>query len=176
MGRRPPLPPELLSADGDKFYALLNEAEDVSAIVIGVGYIDACLASLLSKRLRKSTVTGELLDSLSGPVGSFWARSSLAYCLGLIDKPMYRDLVALAQLRNDVAHHHFAFDFSAPEVVKHCNELKYAVGLKDSASGKPLFEAAFLDAPRNRFTLSAVMIAMRLLMKALEARHAGDEV
>src|SRR5690606_24246449 len=142
MARRPPMPPELLSADGDKFYAILNEAEDTSAIVIGVAYIDACLASLLSKRLRKSAISNQLLDSLSGPIGSFWSRSSLAYCMALIEKPVYLDLLVLAQLRNAVAHHHFALNFTAPEVAKLCDELRYAATLKDSTSGEQAFQAS----------------------------------
>jgi len=175
MTKRPPFPPEVLSADGDKFFDLLNEAEDVAVIVVGVGYIDACVASLLHKHLRKSSVSDNLLDS-KGPLGAFWARASLAYALGLIAKPMYQDLTILAELRNDVAHHHFAFEFSTPEVAKRCAELTYAAQLKNGESDESLLDDELLQSPRDRFTLSAVMIATRLLLTALSTQHAGSEV
>lgn len=175
MAKRPPFPPEVLSADGDKFFDLLNEAEDVAVIVVGVGYIDACVASLLHKQLRKSNVSDQLLDA-KGPLGTFWARSGAAYALGVIDKAMYADLTILAELRNEVAHHHFAFDFSTPEVAERCAKLTYASELKNGTSGEPLLDDEWLHSARDRFTLSAVMIATRLLLIALGTQHAGSEV
>ncbi len=175
MAKRPPFPPEVLSADGDKFFDLLNEAEDVSVIVVGVGYIDACVVSLLHKRLRQSHVSDLLLDA-KGPLGAFWARSSLAYALGLIDKAMYADLTLFAELRNEVAHHHFAFDFSTAAVVDRCAKLTYASKLENGNSGEPLLAEEWLHSSRNRFTLSAVMIATRLLLTALGTQHAASEV
>jgi len=175
MPTRLPLPPEALSADGDHFYALLNDAEDVSAVVVGVSYLDACLASLLSKSFRKSSTSEQLLDSRSGPLGSFSARAGLAYALGLISKPIFRDLQVLAELRNEVAHHHFAIDFSAPSILSHLNRLTYAAGLKDSGTGQPLFDAKLLENPRNQFTLSAMMISTQLLFAALSAKRPATE-
>lgn len=171
MSPRPPLPPELLSKEGDHFYALLNEAEDVAVIVVAVSYIDACLASLLGKRLLKSSVSEKLLDSRAGPLGSFAARSGLAYALGLVGKSMYQDLQVLAELRNEVAHHHFAMQFSTPTISAYCKRLNHAGGLRDASTGQPIFDEAMLMAPRTRFTLSAVMIAQRLLLTALITKH-----
>ena len=166
MPRRPPLLPESLSADSKQFYALLNEAQDVSMMVVAVSYIDACLASLLAKRLLKSPVTDELLDSRTGALGSFAARSRLAYVLALIEKSMYQDLQILAELRNDVAHNHFALSFTDPIVVERCERLKYV------SAGRPILDEGLLTNPRNRFMFTAVMIANRLLITALETTHA----
>lgn len=121
MPSRTPLPPESLSADSKHLYDLLNEGTDSSVIIVGVSYIDACLASLLAKRLLKSSVTEKLLDSRSGAIGSFAARSDLAYTLALIDKPMYQDLLVLAELRNETAHHHFELSFTSEAIVQGCN-------------------------------------------------------
>ncbi|MCW5664634.1 MAG: hypothetical protein KIT35_12420 [Piscinibacter sp.] len=175
MIARLPLPPEALSADGHRFYALLNDAEDVSAVVVGVSYLDACLASLLLKSFRKGSTAEQLLDSRSGPLGSFSSRASLAYALGLISKPIFRDLQVLAQLRNEVAHHHFALDFSAPNILLHVNRLAYAADLRDSGTGRPIFEAEIFANPRNRFTLSAMMISTQLLFAALSAKRPATE-
>lgn len=171
MPRRPPLPPEALSADGEQFYALLNGAQDVSVVVVAVSYIDACLASLLSKCFLPSSVTKELLDSGSGALGSFSARAKLAYVLALIDKTMFRDLQVLAELRNDVAHSHFELKFADATVVGHCQGLTYAASLRDHGTGHPIFTEDMLSGPRNRFMLTAVMIAQRLLLTALGTTH-----
>ena len=171
MPRRPPLPPEALSADGEQFYALLNGAQDVSVVVVAVSYIDACLASLLSKYFLPSSVTKELLDSGSGALGSFSARAKLAYVLALIDKPMFRDLQVLSELRNDVAHSHFALKFADATVIDHCQRLTYAASLKDHGTDRPIFTEDMLSGPRNRFMLTAVMIAQRLLLTALGTAH-----
>jgi DNA-binding MltR family transcriptional regulator len=171
MPRRPPLPPESLSADSKHLYDLLNEGTDASVIIIGVSYIDACLASLLAKRLLKSSVTEKLLDSRSGAIGSFAARSDLAYTLSLIDKPMYQDLLVLAGLRNETAHHHFELSFASGAILQGCDKLKYVACLKAANTGGPLIEEAWLARPRDRFMLTATMIVNRLLLTALCTTH-----
>jgi DNA-binding MltR family transcriptional regulator len=169
--KRSPLPPESLSADSEHLHALLNEGTDTSVIVVAVSYIDACLASLLAKHLLQSSVTERLLDSRSGVIGSFVARSDLAYTLALVDKAMYQDLLVLAELRNETAHHHFELSFTSAEIVNHCEKLKYAASLKDSSSGTSLFEESWLLASRDRFILTAIMIVNRLLLTALGTTH-----
>ena len=175
MPRRIPLPPESLSKDVKHLHNLLNEASDSSVIVVGVSYIDACLASLLAKRLLKSSVTEKLLDSQSGAIGSFVSRADLAYTLALIDKPMYQDLLILAELRNDTAHHHFELSFSSEAIVRGCERLKYVSGLKDESSGGPLIQEAWLTHHHNQFTLTAAMIVSRLLLTALGTKHVEQQ-
>jgi DNA-binding MltR family transcriptional regulator len=172
MAPRLPLPPESLSKDSQELYNLLNDGTDASVVVVGVSYIDACLASLISKRLRESSVTGKILDSRSGAIGSFVARADLAYALALIDKPMYQDLLVLAEMRNEVAHHHFALSFESEVIAKGCAKLNYVSGLKNAGTGSPLMEQGWLAGARNRFTLTAVMIVNRLLLNALGTSHA----
>jgi DNA-binding MltR family transcriptional regulator len=169
MAKRVPLNPELLSADAQRFHELLNGAEDALVIVVGVAYIDACLASLLAKHFLEGSTSERLLDSRGGAVGAFATRASLAYVLGLVSKSLYRDLQTLAELRNEVAHTHFALDFSVPEVVAHCQALQYVGTLRNGSTTEPLIEEQMLSPPRNRFVLTAVMIANRLLLCALGA-------
>lgn len=172
MRRRTSLPPELLSADSQYLYDLLNEASDTSAIVVAVSYIDACLASVLAKHLLKSSITEKLLDSRSGAIGSFSARSDLAYALSLIDKSMYQDLLVLAELRNEAAHHHFALLFSSGAVIGHCERLRYVAGLKDGNTNQRLLEESWFTGARNRFVMTTIMIVNRLLLTALATSQA----
>ncbi|WP_136413895.1 MltR family transcriptional regulator [Herbaspirillum sp. ST 5-3] len=170
MARRPPIPPEELSTDSTHLYEVLNSGPDTSAIVVGVSYIDACLASLLSKRLLKSSVSEKLLDSRSGAIGSFAARTDLAYTLGLIPKAMYKDLLVLAELRNETAHHHFELSFASEQIKGHCGKLDYAQSLT-TLGGAQIIDSAWLERPRDRFTITAVMILNRILLIALGTEH-----
>lgn len=173
MGRRTPLPPETLTEDIKHLYELLNEGADASVIIVGVSYIDACLASLLARHLIKGSVTEKLLDSQSGAIGSFGARSDLAYALGLVDKLMYQDLLTLARLRNITAHHHFELSFASGEVGQLCNELRYVAATLDATNaGGASMEAKWITGPRNRFILTATWIVNRLLLAALEVPRA----
>jgi DNA-binding MltR family transcriptional regulator len=174
MGKRPPIPPELLSSDTDRFYELLNNAPDVSLVVVASGYIDACLASLLAKHLRVGATTEQLLDSRTGAIGSFAARAALAYGLALVSKELYHDLQVFAELRNEVAHHHFELRLTEPSVAAHCMSLKYILSLRDASTGHPIFDPPMVSAPRERFTMSAMMVASRLLLTALAEKHAGE--
>jgi DNA-binding MltR family transcriptional regulator len=170
MPRRPPIPPEELSSDSQHLYDVLNSGPDMSGIVVGVSYVDACLESLLSKRLLKSSGTEKLLDSRSGAIGSFASRTDLAYTLGLIPKSMYQDLLVLAELRNETAHHHFALSFSSERIANHCDKLQYVRSLK-TPDGAQVIDEAWVHGPRDRFNITAVMIVTRILLKALEAQH-----
>jgi DNA-binding MltR family transcriptional regulator len=172
---RPPLAPETLSSDAQHLFTLLNEGTDVSVVVVAVSFIDACLASLLGKRLRKGSSTViQMLDPTSGPIGSFSARANLAYALTLIDKPIHHDLGVLAELRNVTAHHHFELTFSSPDVIKHCERLTFLDSLSDPKFEGSLFGAAVVSHPRNRFSMTAVMITNHLLLAALGTKHLGE--
>lgn len=175
MSKRPPLPPESLSSESDSLFTLLNEAEDFPAIVVAVSYIDVCLASLLARKFAKGSTADALLDSTSGAIGSFAVRAKLAYVLALIDKALYQDLIVLAEMRNETAHHHFELTFKSAAIVRHTESLKYVAGLKNGNTAEPLFEESCLRPPRNLFVLTAVMIVNRLLLTALGTQHAAGQ-
>ena len=99
------------------------------------------------------------------------ARAEIAYALALISKSMYQDLVVLAELRNETAHHHFELSFGSEITVAGCNKLKYVSSLKDGGTGKPLMDEGLIANPRNRFTITTIMIVNRLLITALETNH-----
>src|SRR5687768_16031576 len=106
MPRRPILPPEHLSEDTQQFFDVLNGSSDLVVVLVAASYIDASLAALLHKFLVESSVSSKLLDPRGGALGTFAAKLDAAYALGLIDKPLYKDLCKIAEIRNEVAHHH----------------------------------------------------------------------
>lgn len=174
--KRIPLPPEHLATESQRLFELLNEADDLPTIVVGVGFIDACVASLLSKYFLESSVAERLLYSNSGGLASFATRADVAYVCGLISKVMYQDLKQMAELRNLVAHHHFALDFNSADVANHCAALQYARSLRVGDTDERVIREEFLNTPRNQFGLSAVLIANRLIMNAMSAQHVQPRV
>jgi DNA-binding MltR family transcriptional regulator len=171
MAKRSLIPVEGLSKETQSFYDVLNSEPDLSVVLVAVSYIDACLGALLERFLLKSSVSEKLLDPRSGALGSFGARADAGYSLGLVEKPLYQDLLVLSELRNQFAHHHLALNFSIPSVVEQCEKLSYAADLKDGSSSNPLMEASLLQHPRNRFVLSVVLISQRLLLVGLGVKR-----
>ena len=160
-----------LSADSEKLYEVLNSERDLSAILVGTSYIDACLGSILNLKLLKSSVTKRILDSRSGILGTFSARADLCYVLSLINKSLYKDLTIIASIRNVVAHHHMEVDFNNEEIASLCNKLNYLQSLED----KPVIIGDwFHDNPRNQFMISAVTISNRLLLIGLGLERSSD--
>lgn len=99
------------------------------------------------------------------------SRSDTCYCLGLVDKRLYQDLLVIAEIRNQFAHHHLALSFAVPEVVQQCEKLSYVAGLKNGNSDEPLIDAEHLQTPRNQFVLSVVLISQRLLLTGLGVKR-----
>ena len=171
MPPRAPLPPEVLSADGGHLYPLLNEGSDFTVIIIALSYLDACLTSLLSKYFRKGSTADELLDANKGALSTLTSKASMAYALGLIDKPMLQDLLIMARLRNLVAHSHFELAFQSDELQGLCGELKYIVQLRDAQTGNAVFDLDQGRAPRDKFVFTAIMLWNRVLLTALDTNH-----
>jgi hypothetical protein len=113
---------EGLSEDQRRFLNTLYNEQEFVQIVVGTAYLDVCLGGTLQRFLAESSVSDNLLDSRGGPLGSFAARCHLCYCLGLLEKVPYQDLIKIGEIRNTLAHHHFALDFSHAEVSRLCGE------------------------------------------------------
>jgi DNA-binding MltR family transcriptional regulator len=164
--KRKILPVEHLSKDSQKFFDVLNSEKDLPLILVAASYIDACLASILKRKLKKSSITDQLIN-IKGPIGTFSARADLCYALGLIQKNLYQDLATIAQLRNEVAHHHLELSFDDQSILELCNKLGYVASLKNGNSDEPLASEEWLKGPRNTFKITAVLISQRLLLIGL---------
>ena len=173
MAKRPVLPAETLSADTQALYDVVNNEPDFSVVVVSCAYVDACLGSILEKRLLQNSASERLLDVRSGALGSFSARADICYALGLVPKRLYQDLQVLTEVRNHVAHHHVMLNFASPAVAKACQSLKYAETLErwDRDDGELMFKPGQLDDTRTRFVMSVVLMSQRLLTIALGVKH-----
>lgn len=173
MGKRTILPVENLSADTEKFFDVLNKSSDLGVVLVATSYLDASLGALLHKFLITSSISDKLLDVRGGPLGTFSARSDAAYALALIERPLYQDLVKIAEIRNEFAHHHLEHDFQAPVVSELCSKLGYVESLRDGVSDRSLILEQFMAGARNRFVTTVVMLSQRLLIRGLGLERRG---
>lgn len=158
---------EQLSKEIQELYDVLNEEGDLPVILVGASFLDASLSSILETKFISSSVAGKILDSRGGALGSFSARADVCYLLGLIDKPLYSDLLKIAEIRNEIAHHHLALSFAADSVKKMCEELSYVSTLTAGKTNEPLGMEEYIVGPRNQFFMTVVMISQRLLLIGL---------
>ena len=122
---KPKHPPQIneLTEDIQKVYDVLNNESDLACVLIGTSYLSELLGSLVMSQLKKSNVTKNLLKPDRGAIGSFRARADLAYCLDLISKYDYNDLLMIADIRNGFAHKHLSLDFNNAKVQEACGKL-----------------------------------------------------
>lgn len=113
----PNLKIEQLSSETQKLFDVLNKDDDLSVIIVGSSFIDTVLTSILEKKFIKSSITNKMLDSKGGALGTFIARADACYILGLIRKPLYKDLIKIAEVRNEVAHYRLALNFESERVI-----------------------------------------------------------
>ena len=106
MTKKTILPVENLSDDTQKFFDVLSAESDLAVILIAASYLDAALASILQRFLLPGSTAERLLNARGGALGSFGIRSDICYALGFISKPLYQDLIRIAEMRNICAHHH----------------------------------------------------------------------
>ena len=159
MAKPPRIPTQQLSSDTTKLFAVLNNESDLAVILISSSFIDACLLSLLEKKLLKSNTTDRLLGN-SGILGSLRSRADLCYVLGLLPKQHYNDIVEIAEIRNRVAHHHLNLSFEDVEINTRVSKLSvYRLWLNSDLT------------LRDRFVLCVVHLHTWLLIWALEAER-----
>ena len=158
---------EELSEGTQQFFDVLNQEDDLAVIVIAASYLDASLGAMLKRHLREGSTSERLLDPQRGAVGSFATRADLCYSLQLIDKGVFQDLIRIAEIRNMVAHNHFALSFDSPQIGDLVRQLQYPDIVFNTATGDPLRISGELQFLRNRFVLAAVLLSQRLLVSGL---------
>lgn len=93
------------------FLNVLNKESDRGAALIAVAMIDDLLERTILAFLVESQISTDLLAGFNPPLGSFAARTSAAYSLGLISDHEYRQYNKLRKIRNEFAHNvHQSFE------------------------------------------------------------------
>jgi len=153
-----------LYKENKDFLEILNSGTDLACVLIGTNFLDVSLHDMLSLSLKKGKIANQILNHNKGFLGSFRSRSDLCYCMGLIDKKIYQDLIKISEIRNEVAHSHILNVFKNKNISEKCDNLNYWKILNKDYLRK-LFESNSNQAIRNKFRLSVVIISQKLLFK-----------
>ena len=156
-----------LPTEINDFFKILNSGTDLACVLIGTNFLDVSLHDILSLTLKKSETTKKILNHSNGFLGTFRSRSELSYCMDLIDKEIFQDLIKISEIRNEVAHSHILRVFQNDEIIKKCDELTHWKILNDEFN-RNLFVSNSNQAIRNKFKLSVVIISQKLLLKIRE--------
>jgi DNA-binding MltR family transcriptional regulator len=148
----------------ERFFEILNTGTDLACVLIGTNFLDVSLHDMLSLSLKKGKITNQILNNNKGFLGSFRSRLDLCYCMDLIDKKIYQDLIKISEIRNEVAHSHILNVFKNENISKKCDDLTYWKIL-NYESTKRLFESNSNKAIRNKFVFSVTIISQKLLLK-----------
>lgn len=134
------------------------------------------LYTYLRVRMRAEITAGDRkrLFSYDGILGSFGARTTLAYSFGLISSGMKHELDLIRILRNGFAHCLKPFDFETAEVAAICAKFRFPDqgdafiphGYLTTVTDEQLEQAPDKSHPRTRFVMACHMAAEQLLVAA----------
>lgn len=173
MSRKKIYPIKNLSEDLKKLYDVLNEANDLSCVLIGTSFLDETLRSMLQKYLVKCDTAKNMLNP-NGSLGTFNNRRDLTYCLALINKRRCKDLRIIQDIRNLFAHSHLGKSFGDKDVTALTDKLMYCDILKETGMFKevenPTLEQIQINS-LGRFKMTIVLLSQELLLTGLSLKH-----
>ena len=124
---------------------------------------------LLKDIFIKSSSTVDEIFKLGGLLNDFSNKSKLCYCLSLVNKDDYCDLIKISEIRNLFAHSHILLDFNNSAIQNKCNELK---GWKDDYHKQYL--ELFCDKldviSHQKFVITATNIIYKIMAKGYTKR------
>ncbi len=106
------------------FLKEFQEETDRGAALVGAALIDERLERLLRSHLIECKQSNEILNGSNAPVGTFSARTKLAYSLGLITQLEFNEIEVIRRVRNEFAHKVHGMSFKDQKVNDLCQNLK----------------------------------------------------
>lgn len=101
-----------------------DEANDRAIAIVGPAFLDTLLTDMLRNFLLNDEKEVDKLLQPEGHLGTFEAKVSMVYVLGLIGTTIKSDLKLVAKVRNRFAHH-LSASFSDDKVAGWCASLQW---------------------------------------------------
>ena len=146
-------PPEILELAN--FTQEFNRESDRGAALVAASLLDERLKGIIRKFFLDSKVSHDLLDGVNAPLGTFSARISAAYALGLIQKNEFDELNLVRKIRNEYGHKWKEVNFDDAPIADLCRSLPWS-GPQDIGEK---------DKPRARFNFAIVALLTDLLWR-----------
>jgi Mannitol repressor len=173
--KKSPIPLSNLKKEIATLADVINNEPDFPCVLVISSYIDQALSSILSEYLIVSSTTNKLLNSSGGAIGTFSARCDLCYCLGLISKALYHNLLVIGDIRNYFAHSHLNIDFSDKQITDLCEKLTFPES--NEIVGERNWDINdYIKGSRNRFVYVTLLMANRLILTGLPIVHCKRKI
>jgi DNA-binding MltR family transcriptional regulator len=101
-----------------------DEKNDRAIVIVGATFLDTILEHILRAFLIDNEKEVNKLLQCDQPLGTFSGKITMAYCLGLIYKPVQEDLNLVRKIRNEFAHNLYA-SFEDEKIKAWCLSLKW---------------------------------------------------
>jgi mannitol operon repressor len=115
----------------DTFMRKLREESDRGTVLISTGFLEELLKQTLLAYFIDDKSLVALVEGGNAPLGTFNARTSTCYALGLINEREHHDLNQLRRIRNDFAHS-MHVSFETQSVIDRCKSLHFKAHDYDS--------------------------------------------
>ena len=108
-----------------KFLHSFNQESDRGAVLIAASILDEWLSEIIETFLVKSKESKGLLFDFSAPLGTFSARTKMAYSLGLIEKKEFEEINIIRKIRNEFGHQWKDINFESNKIKKECTKFDW---------------------------------------------------
>lgn len=136
---------------------LLNKESNRGAVLISTGFLEEQLKEILLAFMLGNSQAEELVEGGNAPLGTFSARITACYVLGLISDNEHHDLNLIRRIRNDFAHD-IHTSFETQSVIDRCKDLRRKA---DDYDSETLGEVRV--GPSGQFRTAAVGLIMNLI-------------
>jgi len=102
-----------------------NKESDRGAALVAASMLDERLQEIISQFLIDEPVSKDLLVGFNAPLGSFSAKASVAFALGLIQENEYREIALIRKIRNEFGHGWQPLSFESGPVSNLCRLLPW---------------------------------------------------
>lgn len=133
------------------FLDQLNKESPRGAVLIASSFIEEQLRRVILAFLIETSEADKLLEGYNAPLGTFSARATTAFCLGLVSEEEYQDCDTLRRIRNEFAHN-FPTSFEDQKIIDLCKRFHHSA--KDYAD--------VVVGPFGQFSTAAVALIMNL--------------
>ncbi len=157
-----------------------EEVSDRAVAIVGPVFLDTLLTDMLVNFLVDDEKEALKLMQPEGPLGTFGAKVSTCYGLGLIGGTIKSDLRIVAKIRNRFAHDLLA-NFADPQIKGWCSSLRWhkeSLGNPpDDATARDLFQVGVNQLVSHLHGLVGVALFYKVtahLGKRYRAKSGGD--
>jgi DNA-binding MltR family transcriptional regulator len=115
------------SEDHKSIIQEIASSPDRTAAIVACAVLEESLKARLEASLRKKSSTVKKLLASNGPLGTIFARNSLAYAMEIYDQRTRHNIETIATIRNVFAHRTAVRDFNSDVPRQLCEQLRMNV-------------------------------------------------